>query len=119
MSTIAELIANAYQEPRVPRIPPGTSLETRLAMHLDYRVSQVMRRDALLRVAAEALKVLAGIPYEAFLDHRPEHILMAWNKHKLTVADVIAARAALAAIKPPMDAPIAEGERTAREAGNG
>ncbi len=45
----------------------------------------------------EALRVLADIPYQQFNDTRPEHILMAWNHHELTIAHVIAARAAIGA----------------------
>jgi hypothetical protein len=52
----------------------------------------------------EALRVLAEIPYEAFNDVRPEHVLMGWNKHYLTIAHVQAARAAIAKATSPQRA---------------
>ena len=65
--------------------------QVRVVLETDYDALQA--ENERLR---EALRPLAGIPYQQFNDRRPEHILMAWNSHSITVSDVQTARAALA-----------------------
>lgn len=99
MTTIAELLAAVPDEPRKPTHP--------WMDYSHYYADQLARRDALLRVAYEALKE-AREDIESWAGYASEYFQ---NKHDLA-GTLTQYDAVLAAINP-----LAAG--TAREAGNG